>query len=201
VIAVSIGPVFLIGTLTGNFPFVSGAAAILMLLPLVLAHHFSRRLLNAGVSDRNYIKGTSTAREVLVYWMVGVVVFLGTGRTESGSQTVQVVLASLASTLTLVAIARMATNGYKEYREALATAPPVPGPPTSFPRTRLPSQRAELKATRFPSTVAALIPIVGTLPLMQRLHFVARAPISMTPSSPSRNMKPGPATSPLTYPI
>lgn len=91
-----------------------------MVVPLVMAIGYSQRLMKLGVSDLEYVKGTTTCREVAVYWLVTTgIVMQGL---LAGEQDFRASPA-LAAAITFVALARIWSTGYKEFREAIGSAP------------------------------------------------------------------------------
>lgn len=99
-----------------------------MLLPPAIACSFSRRLIRANVTEIEYIKGTTTCREVAILWVITILLTFQSyleKPDESGMNFDSVMMWAL----TFLALARILSVGYKEFREAINSAPDTQGQP------------------------------------------------------------------------
>lgn len=85
-----------------------------------LSAYYSFKLVKAQVSDLNYVKGTSTCREALIYAsaLMLLVLFSFAGMNEVFGWFGSAILAAAG----IIGFARLSGTGYKEFREALDTA-------------------------------------------------------------------------------
>lgn len=123
VLAASIGVLmFYVGVNMGVAAADPGSAirGFTLLIPVLVSYFFSRKLLRAGVSDLRYIKGTSVGREILVFWMLATAVSVQ--RLVAPDLNVALdkdIGNTLLWALSGLALTRVASAGYAEYREAL----------------------------------------------------------------------------------
>lgn len=88
-----------------------------MMLPLFIAASYSRRLIKAQVAELDYIKGTTLCREIAVYWLIATA--LSVQAVMEGSETA--ISQELVSGITYLALVRISSEGYKQFREALSS--------------------------------------------------------------------------------
>lgn len=121
ILAFLTGGAFLAGVseaIKGETSWRSIVLAFCMAVPLIVAITFSSRLMKREVTDLEYVKGTTTCREIVIYWLVATaLLFQSVSEGEKDSP----VAPALVAAITFVALARICSTGYKEFREAISS--------------------------------------------------------------------------------
>ncbi|MEV8132736.1 MULTISPECIES: hypothetical protein [Pseudarthrobacter] len=105
----------------GRLSWTHAGLSLGMVIPVLMAYRFSAHLIRSRVSDLDYVKGTSMAREVIVYWVVEAAILTQKALVPADNSLTSSISSSLLVVLSAVAVVRMAGTGYKEYREALVS--------------------------------------------------------------------------------
>lgn len=110
-------------TIAGSLDLQMFVIFVAMTIGPLLVRRWSTRLVRAKIDSLNYTKGTTSGREIVVYWTVLVIIVAWgsiSGQTKLISETFPLGTA-LFGAASFAALGKIVSAGYKEYKEAVAS--------------------------------------------------------------------------------